>query len=178
MMIISELKKIILQSELVSIERDCHDEELTGFVCEANENIVVMKLFTDDGDYDGFTVFETSQINEIYWGNREHKAIAHLVSKNETRNSIPKFKKEEFKDIIIEAGKSYENICIYLAGSEENFDIAQILESDNVWVKIHTYGVKSSLSRKYKMQLVDDISRIVIGSPYQNKIVSLYDEKL
>ena len=46
---------------------------------------------TEDGVFDGFTIFETTQIDEVYWGNREHLAITHLASKS-TSIEVPKFR--------------------------------------------------------------------------------------
>ena len=127
-----------------------------------------MHLYTDDGDYDGFTVFETGQITEVFWGNREHRAISHLVAKGEAAIA-PTFKSNEFQDIIIELNTEFENLCFHESGCEDNFDIGYIENHDEKWLKIHTFSVKKSLSRMYKLILRDSISRIVINSPYQNK---------
>ena len=56
-MLITKLLRLKLQSELVSIERYCHDEELTGFICDANDEITSMTLYDNEGNYIGFTVF-------------------------------------------------------------------------------------------------------------------------
>jgi hypothetical protein len=172
-MLVPELKKLKLQSELISIERDCHDEELTGIICDINENITSMHLYTDDGAYDGFTVFKTEQIIEVFWGNREHQAISHLISQAEFVTT-PKFESKEFQDIIIELGTKFESICFHVEDNEEKYDIGKIVKYDDDWMKIHTYAITKSLSRMYKLILREPISRIVINSPYQNKIVGLH----
>ncbi len=172
-MLIPELKKIKLQSELISIERDCHDEELTGIICDIDDKITSMHLYSDDGDYGGFTVFETDQITNVVWGNREHQAISHLIAQNESVTT-PKFESKVFQDIIIELGTKFESVCFYEENSEEKYDIGKIVKYDDDWLKIHTYATKKSLSRMYKLLLRETISRIVINLPYQNKIVDLH----
>ena len=176
-MIISELKKLKLQGELVSIERNCHDEELTGLISLVNEEIIAMNIYTDDGDFEGFTVFETGQITEVFWGNREHKAISNLVSKSKIELPV-ELESEDFQGTISELSKKFGNLCIHEGGNEDKYEIAEIDSMDDEWLKIHTYGIKRSLSRMYKILLRDSVSRIVVNSPYQNKIVGLHTEDL
>jgi hypothetical protein len=176
-MLATELKKLTLQSEIISIERDCHDEELTGILCDTNFHVTTMHLYTNEGEYDGFTVFETNQITEVFWGNREHKAIAHLVKKNAAVKA-PKLVAKEFPDIMIELGTKYSSLCFHPVNFEDKFDIGVIKKHDKEWLKIRTFGVKKSLSRLYKLLLKESISRIVVDSPYQNQIVELHATKL
>jgi hypothetical protein len=44
-----------------------------------------MSLYDSTGGFDGFTIFETDQINEVCWGNREHKAIELLVNNSSSK---------------------------------------------------------------------------------------------
>lgn len=176
-MLIPELKKIKLQSEVVSIERHCHDEELTGIISSVNDDVITMHLYTDDGIHDRFTIFETDQITELFWGNREHQAIKHLISKTEPVIT-PKIENKEFQKIILEMNEKLESICLYADGDEDNFQIAKIVAFDDEWFKMHTFGIKKTLSRMHKIILRDIISRIVINSPYQDKIVALHATSL
>ena len=127
----------------------------------------------NDGDYDGFTIYETDQITKVVWGDREHQAISHLISRTESVTT-PKFESKIFQDIIIELGTKSESVCFYEENSEEKYDIGKIVKYDDDWLKIHTYAIKNSLSRMYKLLLRETISRIAIDSPYQNKIVDLH----
>ncbi len=172
-LLIPELKKLQLQSEVISLERNCHDEELTGIICRIDDNITTMHLYTDDVDYGGFTAFETDQITEIYWGNREHQAISHLISEGKAVKK-PKLESKRFQDIIIELGTKNKSVCFHMGSCEGKFDIGQIVKYDHEWLKIYTFGIKKSLSRMYKLILRESVSRIVIDSPYQNKIVGLH----
>ena len=176
-MLTTELKKLMLQSEIVSIERDCHDEELTGILCDTNYHITSMHLYTNEGEYDGFTVFETNQITEVFWGNREHKAIDYLVKKNGVKKN-PKLTAKEFHEIMIELNAHFSSLCFHPVNCEDKFDIAVIKKHDEEWLKLRTYGVKKSLSRLNKLILKETISRIVVDSPYQNQIVELHAAKL
>ncbi len=176
-MLVPELKKLKLQSQLVSIERDCHDEELTGYICDIDDQITSMHLFDNDGVYEGFTVFETEQITEVYWGNREHLAIAHLASQNAPKTT-PKLESKDFQEIITEFNSKHESLCFHAGGNEDAYDIASITEFDDTWFKLKTFSIKKSLSPLHKLILRESITRIVVNSPYQNKIVELHSAKL
>jgi hypothetical protein len=65
-MLIKELKTLIRQKKLISIDRDCHDEELTGILLSCNDSFTLLQEVTEDGVFDGYTVFQTSQIEEVY----------------------------------------------------------------------------------------------------------------
>ncbi len=172
-MLIKELKKLKLQSEVISIERSCHAEELTGRLCDINEHIISMFLLTDEGNFDGFTVFPIDQVIEVYWGNREHQAIAQLMS----NTAIPvntEIKANQFRSIILELNKSHNSICFHESNNEDSFDMGAIEDYDDTWMKLHTFSNKKTLSRMHKLILWEDISRVVVNSPYQNKIVTLH----
>ncbi|MBU6954585.1 hypothetical protein [Hahella sp. HN01] len=171
-MLIKELNALKENQELVSIERNCHDEELTGFIHTATEDVIIMSLFSNDGDYEGIAIFETDQISEVYWGNREHKAIASLIDTSQEIN-FPKVKGKIFPDILIELNNAYGSLCLYQHHSEARFDVGQIIDHDD-WLKVHALGNKKSLSPLYKLIQKDDISRVDIDSPYQKKIVNLH----
>ena len=172
-MLLKELKKLKLQSEVISIERSCHDEELTGRLCDINERIISMCLFTNEGNFDGYTVFPIDQVIEVYWGNREHQAISQLMSKS---SSPPHFEitKKDFHEIILELNYHHSSLSFHEANNEDSFDMGVIEDHDDDWIKIHTFSNKKTLSRMHKLIMWADISRVVVNSPYQNKIVDLH----
>ncbi|MBF7074608.1 hypothetical protein ISG33_14475 [Glaciecola sp. MH2013] len=176
-MLLKELKSLKLSKELVSIDRDCHDEEMTGFLLEVNENFMVMSLYTDDGLFDGVSMFETSQIDEVYWGNREHESIKALISDSAVK-MLGKLKSTTFENAILEVGNENNSLCIYCHHNESKFEVAEIINQSDGWLKIHTFGAKRSLSRLYKLIQVDSISRVDFNSPYQNNIVKLHGSDL
>lgn len=174
-MIIKEIQDLINTSELVSIERDCSSDELCGIINFANDEIVVLVEYTSDGTYDGITIFEISQIESIFWGNREHLAIKELIIE---QVSAPKFKFETFQEVLIEVNGMYDSMCIYEYHNESNFDLVEIIGYDQEWIKFCNYGTKKTLSRMQKIMKRESISRIAIDSPYQNKIVKLHNSNL
>ena len=173
-MIVKELKKLILQSELVSIERDCNDEDLRGIVAFVTVNLCGMHLFTDQGEYDGFTLFETTQIEEVYWGNREHKAIKACIPKDLIKYETPNITSNHFIDAILDLSQFSKSLCFYQYGDEDMFCIGEILDKDEEWLKLNAWGVKKSLSRKQILLKIGNISRVVANSPYQLQIVNLH----
>ena len=176
-MLISELKQLQLKSETISIERDCSEDELTGLIALVTENIVAMHLYTDNGNYDGFTVFKTEQITEVFWGNREHRAIAHLITQAPSQ-SAPTIKSSSFRDIVIELDAKFESMCFYTNAGEDAFSIGRIEKFDETWMKVKTFGVKNTLSQKFVIFLRDTLTRIDVNSPYQNKMVDLHQQNL
>lgn len=172
-----ELKKLKLKQELVSIERNCHDLELTGFIGDITDELVTMLLVDDEGVYSGFTVFNPDQIEEVYWGNREHKAIAALARQYKEID-IPKVKSTSFFASILEFNERFSSVCIHEFHEEESFLIAEIDSYDAEWIKLNTFGTRKSLSRMHKMIQKSAISRIVVDSPYQNGIVHLHEQSL
>ncbi len=171
-MLVTELKKLKLQSELISIERNCHTDELTGFIEKINDEYILMSLYSGEGVYEGLSLFETDQVEEVFWGNREHKAIAHLI--NSSRATVPKLVSKTFQDAILELNDKYESLCFYKIHGEDNFDIGKIEDHDEDWFKMRTYGIRRTLSRMQKITLREDISRVEVDSPYQKQIVDLH----
>ncbi|MBV1928845.1 MAG: hypothetical protein KUG81_04970 [Gammaproteobacteria bacterium] len=176
-MLLTQLKELQLQSELISVNRSCHDEELTGIVCGADDNITSMHLYDNDGVYDGFTIFETYQVEEIFWGNREHKAISYLIE-DKKKLYTPKLESKEFKEAIIELNSHFSSISFYASNDEDNFHMGKIESHDGTWLKINTFAIKNSLSPMKRLMQWESISRVDVNSPYQNKIVDLHKTEL
>lgn len=176
-MLVEELNIHANNKELISVERDCHDEELTGYILKADDNLVLMTLVDCDGIFEGFSVFKTDQITEVFWGNREHQALS-ILSSSVPSLPPPSFESSELEDIIIEASQEFSSVCLHSSHDEDNFDIAEIEAHDEEWLKIYTFGVKRTLSRMKKLMKIDAISRVVVDSPYQNGIVELHSKGL
>lgn len=172
-MLIQELKKLTLKSEVISLERNCHNQALTGVLTSINERTTGMQLYTEEGDYEGYTLFETVQITDVCWGNREHQALGYLIEQQDTP-CPPTFSSKSFQERILELGQKYASVCFHEAGYEESFILGEIEKCDPQWLKIHAYGITHSLSRMYRMVLRQEISRVVVDSPYQHKILHLH----
>jgi len=175
-MLIQEIKKLQLQKELVSIRRGCSDEDQTGIFEFINNEVAIFSLYTDEGDFDGYTFFYVSQIDEIMWGNREHRSIAMLID----NSSKPKLLlgADSFLSLLKEAAAKYDSLCIYNTSQEEGFDIAKMVGVSDDWLKILTYGPKKTLSQLYKLIGVESVIRVTVDSPYQNNIVRLHGSQL
>ncbi|MGK0291425.1 MAG: hypothetical protein ACI86H_002893, partial [bacterium] len=133
--------------------------------------------YTDDGNYDGFTIFKTNQIVEVFWGNREHQAISNLIAQSEPV-TLPRVASKGFQNIIVELSEKFGSVCIHSGHYESKFDIGVIEKYDEECFKVHTYATQKTLSRMYKILLRESISRVVINSPYQTKIVGLHSAKI
>lgn len=173
-MLVQEIKKLQLKRELVSIRRNCADEDQTGIFEFVNDEVGVFSLYCDEGEFDGFTVFYIEQIYELMWGNMEHKSIASLIKNNGAK---PKLLLESttFESLFKEATEKYSSLCLYHDDEEGSFDIAKVEGVSDGWAKILTYGPKRSLSQLYKLIETENIMRFTVDSPYQNNIVHLHD---
>lgn len=176
-MLLQELEKLAAANELISIERNCHDEELTGLLCHVSDSLITMHLFANAGDYEGFAAFEFDQIEELFWGNREHKAIRMLVDARPAPENV-NLDSIDFANAIDELNRSHPSLCLHSSNSEDRYDIAHIEERDDNWCKILTFSTMKSLSRTYKMIKTDLITRVLVNSPYQIDIVYLHDSEL
>ncbi len=171
-MLISELKQLQLRSETITIERDCSDDCLLGLISQVGGDFTAMHLFTDEGLYNGFSLFEIDQITQVYWGNREHSAIAHQISKAEPVTT-PKIYSQTFQDAVIELDKAFDSTCFFEDG-ENGFDVGKIEKYDDEWIKIQTFSNKKSLSPLKMLILREEITQVVVNSPYQNQLVELH----
>ncbi|MBX2853222.1 MAG: hypothetical protein KTR15_15920, partial [Phycisphaeraceae bacterium] len=176
-MLLEELYKLADAGELISVERDCHDVELTGLLSHVSDSLIAMHLFTNEGDFDGIAIFKFDQIEEVYWGNREHKAIQLLIDQSVELPHI-EVAHDDFFSAIVELNAKYPSICVHSAHAESRYDIAHIEDYDHDWCKILTFSPMKSLSRTYKLIQSQSISRIVVESPYQNGIVRLHSQGL
>ena len=176
-MLLKTLTQLQLQKKLISIDRDCHNEELTGHLVTFNTEFVLFKEITEDGRYDGFSLFETDQIEQLFWGNREHDAIAALIPEGE-KVKTPKLTANTFEEAIIELNALYSSLCIFEHHDEDSFAVANITEYDHEWLSLKTYGPKRSLSAMEKLIKLENVSRVSVDSLYQNNIVALHDKGL
>lgn len=172
-LIIKELKELLLKGEAVSISRNSWDQELTGHLCKVTDHVIAMHLYTDEGRYDGFSVFPVTQITEIFWGNREHQAINHLIAKN-GHVKTPSFESTQFEDIVLELDHKHSSTAFYYGGDEDQFELGKIITHDETWLKVKTFAIKRTLSPKFIIFQRDEITRIDVNSPYQDNLVELH----
>lgn len=172
-MLVSELKKLKLQNELITLRRTASDEDITGTVEFINKEVTVICQYTDEGEYDGYAVFYTGQIYEVLWGNREHKGIAALVAQYGKKAPF-KATGDSFVKLLQSLNDNYNSLSVYTDGGS-SFDLARIEKMSGDWLKINSYGPKKSLSGLTKLIQFEDIERIDVDSPYQNRIVELHN---
>jgi hypothetical protein len=172
-MIISELKKLKLQEELITIKRDCSEEHLTGYVEFVNEEVLALRLYTEEGLFDGNTIFEIHQISEIVWGDREHKAIASLIQKYGEKRRLS-VTGESLVEIAVELSKVKTSLYLYHDFNEENLDLCKIISSDEEWLKLDVFGTSDTLCKSTKLIQSTSLIRITVDSPYQDKMVELH----
>lgn len=172
-MLIKKLKELQLKSEFISLGRNCSDDLLDGQICKVTEDAVAMHEYDGDFMYQGFTVFRLDQIENLSWGRRYHNSASQLISRQE-KPETPTINSESFNDIVIELGKKYSSLCIYET-DDDNFNIGTIEDSDEKWLQARTFGTSSTVSHGYILNKRDEIIRITVNSPYQNKIVELHE---
>jgi hypothetical protein len=172
-MIIAELKKLKLQEEMISIKRDSSDDDLTGIVEFVTDEVMALRLYTDEGLFDGFTLFEISQITEVLWGDREHKAIALLTQKYGEKRRLT-VTGQTLVEIAVELSKIKSSIYLYHSYNEDNLDLGKIISNDDEWLKLDTFGTIDTLSKSTKLIQVSSVVRVTVDSPYQDKLVELH----
>lgn len=172
-MLLPELRKLADSNELISIKRDCHDEELTGLISYLSDSLVTMQLFANEGEYEGFAAFEFSQIEEVFWGDREHKAIRHLIDSKQASKPI-ELESTDFASAMAELNQQHSSLCLHSSNDEDSYDIAHIEAFDENWCKILTFSTMKTLSRAHKMIKTELVTRVVVDSPYQHSIVELH----
>ena len=167
-----------LEKTVITVGRDevC-DEQVTGVLADVNEDFVLMKMVSDAGEFDGFTVFPIGQITEVIWGNREHRCIAELLKKKTTISSPP-ITLDSIEGILAQLREEYDAVALMADGDETEFDVAQIITVDEDWVKIHCYGTTKTLSRIHKIVSIDSFSRIEFDTPYINKLLYLHRQQI
>ncbi|MTI13146.1 hypothetical protein [Sansalvadorimonas verongulae] len=151
-----------------------------GIVHTVNNRVTAMVLFSENGEYEGWTLFETASITGILWGNREHRAITRLIDTSYDR-VLPVKGKATFAHSLVELGTRLECIGIFTCteDGEDKFDIVRIVDYDNHWLKVQIFGSKDTLSTGWKMIPREDVLRIEIDNPYMNRVVLLHrDETL
>lgn len=176
-MIIPELKKLKLQEELISIKRDCSEDDLIGVVEFVTDEVLALRLYTEDGMFDGFTLFEIDQITEVLWGDREHKAIALLTQKYGEKRRLT-VTGQSLVEIAIELSRIKSSIYLYHNYNEDNLDLCKIISSDEEWLKLETFGTIDTLSKSTKLIQTASVFRVTVDSPYQDKIIELHQGKI
>jgi len=176
-MIIDEFKKLASTKELVSIElSDFDSSKITGFVLSVSPDLLLIQLINGDGTSDGYTVFEPSLISGVSWGDRELRCIKLLSDKRS--NVLPiVLGAKTFQKSVLVLSKKYKAIGIYAYDDRKKFEIANVVDSDNVWLKLHCFGARKTLSRLTKLIRREDVCRIEFGSRYIADIVDLNNEQ-
>lgn len=172
-MIIDELKNLASIKELVSIELSDYDSsEMTGFVLSVSPDLLLVQLINNDGTSDGYTVFEPSLISGVSWGNRELRCIKLLSDKRS--NVLPiVLGSITFQKSVLVLSKKYKAIGVYLYDNSSKFDVANVVDSNSTWLKLHCFGTRKTLSRGTKLIRREDVCRIEFGSTYITDIVEL-----
>jgi hypothetical protein len=176
-MIVAELKKLKLQEEMISIKLESSDDELTGIVEFVNDEVIALRLYTDDGLFDGFTLFEISQISEVLWGDRMHKSIALLTQKYGEKKRLT-VTGQTLLEIAVELSNIKSSLYLYHSFNEDNLDLCKIISSDEEWLKLDSFGTNDTLSKSTKLIQTSSILRVTVDSPYQDKMVELHKSKL
>ncbi len=174
-MLVKELETLKASAELISVT--LYDEEcpVTGIVYLTNSRVTALVLFDDNGEYGGWTLFETSRISGVTWGNREHQAVASLIDTSYER-VLPVNGKKTFNQSLVELGSRLECISLYIEGCGDDFDMGRVAEFDSHWLKVHTYGSKATLSRSWRCIARDTIVRIEVDTPYMNRVLGLHKD--
>ncbi len=172
-----ELKELQLKQELVGFTRDCSDDILYGLIARVGSDYIAMNNYYGDGGYAGFTIFLLDQITGVKWGTRDCKARSHIIRKNGI-DEVPEFSCDAFEDIIIELGQKSESTEFYYEDDDEDFQLGKVVEHDNKWIKIKTFGTRHTLTQGFELIPLKDILRIVVNSPYQKEIIELHNTDL
>lgn len=172
-MIIPELKQLQLKNEAVSVYRDCAGAWITGLICKVTENITAMHLFEDYGPYDELTIFETHQISDLTWGNREHQSITKQIAGTQMPKT-PKINDSEFQAALLNFNEQYDSLCIYTDNDEENFHLGTIVKVDDTWMKLETLGNMKTLSKSYRIFLRESVTRFSVNGTYHTAIENLH----
>ena len=176
-MLEQELEMLKSTAEVVFLYL-CGDEEpLTGIIHTANNRVTAMILFNDNGEYEGWTVFETENVTQLVWGNREHRALSQLIDTSLQR-VLPLKGKMSFTQNMVELGSRLECIALYIQGENgDSYEIVKVTGFDVRWLKIHTFGSKETLSKGWKLIPRDDVIRIEVDTPYMNRMLLLHREE-
>ena len=176
-MLIQEIKHLINHQQLASLELSDSDmTELTGFFLSATDNLVTMQKIGNDGGSEGFTLFEPELISELYWNNREHLCIQALAHQK-SRVTPVLFKADHFQDAIIELSSRYHSIGLYSLDDSDNFEIAQVIDHDDEWLKLKCSGTLKTLSPMMKLMRRNHICRIEFGSSYLKDLAQLHKHR-
>ena len=177
-MLIREIKELITQQELVSLElADDDASEITGFFLSASKDLMTLQQINNDGRSDGFTLFEPDLISELFWGNREHQCIKQLARQKAQITPVL-FKSTTFDKAIIEISSRYHQIALYTYDDGDNFEVARIVDHDDEWLKLESSGTPKTLSTLNKLIRLDSICRVEFDSNYLNDLAHLYEHPL
>lgn len=177
-MLIREIKELITQQELASLELADNDgSEVTGFFLSASDNLIVMQQIGNDGRTDGFTLFEPELVSELFWGNREHQCIKALALEK-SRVTPVLFKSTQFNKAVIEISSRYHQIGLYTFEDGDNFEVARVVDHDEEWLKLESSGTLKTLSTLTKLIRLDRVCRVEFGTNYLHDLAHLYEKKL
>ncbi|WP_281649241.1 hypothetical protein [Parendozoicomonas sp. Alg238-R29] len=174
-MLVKELESLKAAGELITLHLEGDEEALTGIVHTVNNRVTAMILFSDNGDYEGWTLLDTSSVTDLFWGNREHRAIARLIDTSFER-VLPMKSRMSFDHSVVELGCRLECIGMFTCADEgdEHFTMGRVLEYDGHWLKVQTLGAKDTLSLGWKMIPRENVVRIEVDSPYMNRLLMLH----
>lgn len=172
-MLLEELQKLADAREIVTIERsETRESDVVGMILHAGVEVcAVLQLWTD-GRYDGVTYFPTEQITEVYWGGRELACTRHLAK-------VPHVGTDALADVssfarVVDTVGRERVIALY-TGDGDSITIAEVLETDDDWLKLGCYGSFKTLSTSIKLIRREAVTRIEVDTPFVKDLVSLYE---
>lgn len=177
-MLYEELSQLMESGELVSIIRDDINPNslITGFIHNLSNEVILISQYDSDGLYSGIAMFDTEQISEVYWGDREHDSIKALIQRNSFAIKLPDIKPTSFEKTLVELDRLFKVISFFPERSGDGFDIGKVTGVDSNWIKIRCFGTKRSLSKTEKLIRVQDITKVEVDSPYSNNIIYLHEQ--
>jgi len=171
-MLLSELKRIVEDQTLFTVVNTTGDET-TGYALKVSEELVMMAQYTEEGIFDGYSIFALDQIAEFYWGDRYHESVERLIDKK-IKCVTPDITLDTLESAIVEANQSYEAMAFYETGDSQTFDVAEVLAIQDGWIKLYCFGNKKNLSRTYRVIDIDNYIKIEFDTPYINSVVALH----
>jgi hypothetical protein len=142
-----------------------------------NSRFLQLVKVSDSLEYDGGTIFPMADITRISSGNREYSLLSRKHKAGAAVSSSKNHCRESMAEVLETLQETYGYVAIHPEYVDTSiYFIGRLLDHDDAYVRMSTYGTIKSQDRGEFVLRLGDIARADFDSPYENLINRLKDD--
>lgn len=170
-MLFKYLNNIKQQEYLVEISReDINEDTIIGYVIDVNDSLIIIQEYSAEALHEGYVIIRLDDITSCSFGGNFLESLEKILDKSIDKN-ISLNDIETLSDYIsIHNDVLFE---IYQEDYDNMFKVAELIEIDDEYLILSSYGDLSKIDKKTDIIIGSNITKIAFDTRYSKNIISL-----